>query len=246
MCFFQRRGFQFAAVLLSTTALASPAFAQTHGPTTMSATQIVEQMDRHNQSQTEALKHYQAVRYYEAEYHGFATTIEARMEVEVSFDGSSGKSFRILSQSGSKLLCEKVLKRAIESEKEASQDRGATALTPANYRLQLIGSEILNGRPSYILNVEPLKETKFLYRGKIWVDATDFAVAKIEAGPAKSPSFWISRTLIRYTSAKTGDFWLPKLSRSETKVRIGGTALLIIDYGSYQIVAATPNRSAGD
>jgi hypothetical protein len=246
MCFFQRRGFHCAAVLLSTAALASPAFAQAHGPTNVSVAQIVGQMEHHNRSQAEALKHYQAVRSYEAEYHGFATTIEGKMEVEVNFDASAGKSFRIVSQSGSKLLCEKVLKRAIDSEKEASQDRGATALTPANYRFQLIGSDVLNGRPSYILYVEPLKETKFLYRGKIWVDATDFAVAKIEAGPAKSPSFWISRTLIRYTSAKTGDFWLPQLSRSETKVRIGGTALLTIDYGTYQIVAATPNRSAGN
>ena len=63
----------------------------------------------------------------------------------------------------------------------------------------------------------------------------DFAVAKIEAEPAKNPSFWISRTLIRYTSAKTGNFWLPQRSRSETRVRIGGTAVLTIDYGAYQI-----------
>jgi len=51
----------------------------------------------------------------------------------------------------------------------------------------------------------------------------------------------VSRTLIRYTSAKTGDFWLPQLSRSETKVRIGGTAVLLIDYGTYQVISATPN-----
>jgi hypothetical protein len=83
-------------------------------------------------------------------------------------------------------------------------------LTPANYRFQLAGSENLNDRPAYILNVEPLKESKFLYRGKIWVDATDFAVSKIEVSPAKNPSFWISKTLIHFSSAKTGDFWLPQ------------------------------------
>ena len=139
------------------------------------------------------------------------------MEVEIDFDATSGKSFRIVSQSGSKILGEKVLKRAMDSEKEASEDRGVTALTPANYRFQLQGSESLDGRPAYILSVEPLKESKFLYRGKIWVDATDFAVAKVEAAPAKNPSFWISRTVIRYTNAKTGNFWLPQRSRSETR-----------------------------
>jgi len=168
------------------------------------------------------------------------------MEVQVDFDAASGKSFRILSQSGSKILGEKVLKRAMDSEKEASDDRGATALTPANYRFQLLGTESLGGRPAYILSVKPLKESKFLYRGKVWVDATDFAVAKIEAAPTKNPSFWISRTLIRYTSAKMGEFWLPQRSVSESKIRIGGTAVLTIDYGAYQINSDMPHAGGAD
>jgi hypothetical protein len=60
-------------------------------------------------------------------------------------------------------------------------------------------------------------------------------VVKFEAEPAKSPSFWIARTLIHQSFAKTGDFWLPRQNRSETKVRIGGTAFLTIEYGTYQI-----------
>jgi hypothetical protein len=196
--------------------------------------QILALMEHHLQIQKEGLKHYKAVRHYSIEYQGLAT-IKASMEVEVDFDATSGKSFRILSQSGSKIFSEKVLKRAMDSEKEASRDGGATAMTQANYRFQLLGTESLDGRPAYILSVEPLKESKFLYRGKIWVDASDFAVAKVDATPAKNPSFLISRTTIRYTCAKTGDFWLPQQSRSETKVRIGGTAVLTIDYGTYQI-----------
>jgi hypothetical protein len=201
-------------------------------------------MERRNRSQTEELKHYEAVRQYQVEYRGFAMTLVAKMEVEVKFDASSGKSFRIVSQSGSKFLCEKVLKRAVESEKEASQDTGATALTPANYRFHLAGSESLGGRPAYILDVDPVTESKFLYRGKIWVDAEDFAVVRIEAEPAKSPSIWISRTLIRYRSAKTGRFWLPEQNRSETHVRVGGTAVLTIDYGTYQIAPDGQHRNA--
>ena len=201
----------------------------------LSSAQIVEQLQSHNQARARALKHYKAVRHYQVEYRGFSKTIVAKMEVEVEYDAATGKSFRIVSQSGSKLLCEKVLKRAVESEKEASQDKGAAALTTANYRFHLAGSESLGGRPAYILDVEPVKESKFLYRGKVWVDAVDFAVAKIEVEPAKNPSFWISRTRIRSTNAKTGDFWLPEKNRSETKVRIGGTAVFTIDYGTYQI-----------
>ncbi|MGA2909307.1 MAG: hypothetical protein ABSE36_16515 [Terracidiphilus sp.] len=239
------RGASGCVMLIIVGAALWPARANTPAPATLPLAQILASMEHHDQIQREGLKHYRAVRQYHVEYRGFAK-LEANMEVEVDFDATSGESFHILSQSGSKILGEKVLKRAMDSEKEASEDRGATALTPANYRFQLQGSESLDGRPAYILSAEPLTESKFLYRGRIWVDATDFAVAKIEAAPAKNPSFWISRTLIRYTSAKTGNFWLPQRSRSESKIRIGGTAVLAIDYGAYQINSDRPHSGGAD
>ena len=87
----------------------------------------------------------------------------------------------------------------------------------------------------------------FLYRGKIWVDAAEVAVVKVKAEPAKNPSFWIMRPQITYTSAKTGGFWLPEFNRSETKVRVGGTAVFTIDYGTLpgrSCPPSTPGESA--
>jgi hypothetical protein len=159
------------------------------------------------------------------------------MDVEVNYDTSSGKSFRIVSESGSHTLCEKVLRRAIDSEREASLNRGATALTRANYTFRLAGIETLNGRPAYILEVEPITPSKFLYRGRIWVDGIDFAVARMEVQPGKNPSFWISKTVIHHMNTEMGGFWLPQQNRSETKVRIGGTAVMTIDYGIYGVVS---------
>ena len=208
--------------------------AQTAAPAPLTAAQIVDQMRRHNQARTEALKELQSIRHYQVEYRGFSKVIDAKMEVEYHYGAASGKSFRIGPQSGSKMLCEKVLKRAVESEKEASQDKAATALTAANYRFHLVGSENVGGRPAYVLEVEPISPSKFLIRGKIWVDAEDFALMKIDAEPAKNPSFWIARTRILQTFAKTGEFWLPERNRSESKVRIGGTAVFTIDYGTYR------------
>jgi hypothetical protein len=215
MSLVQGRSLLCAAVLIFTT---GAGWGQDPNPsvhTNLTADQIVDQIERHNQSQAEALKHYETIRHYQVEYRGFGSTLAARMEVEVRFDAAAGLSYRILSQSGSKILCDKVLRRALDSEKEASRDKAATALTPANYRFRLEKVESLDQRPEYVLDVEPLTGNKFLYRGKIWVDATDFAVKKIEAEPAKNPSFWISRTQIRYTSAKVGGFWLPERNQGE-------------------------------
>jgi hypothetical protein len=237
MFFPQCRGLLLATVFLAITARTWPEDAAAVSAPVLSSAQIVEQMRLHDQARTSELKHYQALRHYQVEYRGFSAIVAASMAVEVSYDAGSGKSFQIVSQSGSKFLLEKVLKRAVDSEKEASHDKASLALTPANYRFQLAGSEILGSRPAYILAVEPLVASKFLYRGKIWVDAEDFAVVKMETQPAKSPSFWISRTQIQSTSSKTDGFWLPQKVRSETDVRIGGAAVLTIDYGNYQIAS---------
>jgi hypothetical protein len=122
------------------------------------ADQIVEQMQRHEAEQAKELKHYDTVRHYRVQYKGLGTSIVATMEVEVNFDYRSGKTFRILSQSGSKLLCDKVLKRAVESEQEASKDKSSTVLNSANYSFQIAGTEVLDGRQAYILQVEPLRQ----------------------------------------------------------------------------------------
>ena len=209
-------------------------------PPLLTSAQIVDEMQRHNQTRKDGLKHLQSIRQYQVEYRGFSAVIAANLEVEYNYDASLGKSFRIVKQSGSKMLCEKVLKRALESEVEASQDKGATALTPANYTFHLAGTENLGGRPAYVMDVQPLVNSKFLYKGKIWVDAVEFALLKIDAEPAKNPSFWIARTRILQTFAKTGDCWLPERNRSETKARIGGTAVFTIDYGKYEIESNAP------
>ncbi len=221
-------------------ALAQPSDA----PRSLTPAQIVDQLQKHNQLRTDGLKQYKTLRRYSVDYHGL-TKLEAQMDVEVTYDAATGKSFRIIAQSGSNLLYEKVLKRAVESEKEAAQDKTSTALTEKNYRFHLAGIEQVANRPAYILSVEPITASKFLVRGKVWVDAADFAVVKMETEPAKSPSFWISRTLISSTCVRAGGFWLPEKLRSETKVRLGGGAVLTIDYGNYEIVPQVGFQNAG-
>lgn len=207
---------------------------------------IVARIQQHHALQSKELESYDATRHYAVQYKGFGADIAAQMAVQVHFDQASGKSFRILSQSGSKLLCDKVLKRAIDSEEEAQNDKNATALSPANYKFALSGTGVLNGRPNYILTVEPLRPGKFLYRGKVWIDAADYQVAKIEVEPAKNPSFWISRSDIQNTYAPTDGIWLPQNNRSQSKIRIGGTAVLTIDYGTYHVVLNSQGSHAAN
>ncbi len=211
----------------------------------LTAAQIVSAMMDRNQARAAALKHFHSVRHYSVEYHGYAAKIGAQMEVEADFDSASGKTFHIVSTSGSKLLIDKVLKKLLESETDAGKQH-STDLTTTNYSFTLAGQESVAGRPAYILEVAPLTDNKYLYRGKIWVDAADFALARIEAEPAKNPSFWISSTAIHHRYEKTGSFWLPAQNESDTDVRVGGKAVLRIDYGKYEVTPSSALVAGGN
>jgi hypothetical protein len=211
---------------------------------TLSADDVVQHLMEKNLERANGLQHYVGTRMYRLEYRGFPASADATMQVEVNFNAPSSKHFTIVSASGSKLIQSKVFHRLLESEEQAgdSENRKHTELGPANYTFSLAGIEGTN----YVLNVEPKVESKFLYRGKIWVDAHDFAVTRIEAQPARNPSFWTTKSLIHHTYQKIDNgFYLPKENKTVTSVRLGGTATLTIEYQSYQVTAAKPIASAG-
>lgn len=212
--------------------------AHAHG---LNVDQIVAQLTQENRKRAGDLKGYTEERHYSVTYHGFPVSLSASMVVEATYDAPGTKHFRIVSQTGSRLLVDRVLKRLLTTEEEAARDPQETALTPANYSFTLIDQEPLDGRLCYVLQVEPKTGSKLLYRGRIWVDASDYAVVKIDAQPAHNPSFWIRSTKIHHVYAKTGDFWLPEHNESDTQVRLGGSAVLTIDYGAYQ---TTPPATA--
>ena len=195
---------------------------------------IVARLVENNLDRASRLPTCRSKRHYHIQFHGFGRTMEADMDVEVLDHGSTSRTFHIMSQSGSHVLLDHVLKQLLENEQEASQHKNVTGLTPQNYKFSLIGNADEDGRHVFILQVDPKINQKLLYRGKIWVDATDYAVVRIEAQPAQNPSFWIRNTEIHHVYSKVGDFWLPQRNVSESKIRFGGTAILTIDYGDYQ------------
>ncbi len=194
---------------------------------------IVSHLLLRNAERAASLASFTSTRTYDVSYNGVVHK-QAAMKVNASYDHGH-KTFIIVSESGSKLLLDHVLHKLLTSEQEADATRSQTALTPDNYDFSLVGSESKDGRNCYVLEVRPKRKNKYLYSGKIWVDAKDFAVTHVEAHPAVNPSFWISGTDIEHRYEKVGDFWLPLSNRSVTKVRIGGQAVLTINYGDYKL-----------
>lgn len=230
------------------------AAAQTAGDTppakpegALTAEDIVERLVHSNLERAQALHRYQGTRVYRLQYRGFGGARDGEMVVDMKYDCLPSKEFTEQSASGSNVLL-KVFRKLLQSEKEAlnAEHQKRSALNQENYRFKLLGREDASAGPAYVLEVEPIKKSKFVYRGRIWVDAADFAVVKIEVEPAKSPSFWTKNTEVTHRYTKIGGFWLPAHNRSVSKIRLGGRAELTIEYKDYQITASAPVTPSGD
>ncbi len=143
---------------------------------------------------------------YRVDYHGFGGARHAEMRVVSSYVSPNKKNFRILSESGSRFLLEHILNELLESEKEYQLEEADSDLSPRNYEFKLLGIERVAGNDSYVIQITPRRKTKYLCYGKIWVNAQDFAIMRLEGAPAKNPSFWISHTRLANTYQKVGNF----------------------------------------
>ena len=176
------------------------------------------------------------------QYSGLPSDREAEMTVHVTYRAPHAKQFKVVSQTGSAFIIDHIFNKLLEGEQEAANDenRRRSALTTENYDFSLAGFENTPSGGRYVLNLFPKTKNKFLYRGKIWVDATDFAVVRIEGEPGKNPSFWIKKTEIIHDYIKVNGFYLPAQNRTESVLRIGGQAILSIHYTDYKITKSTP------
>lgn len=204
--------------------------------------QVVRNLEQKNAERTAALAQFEGTRIYRMEYRGFPGNHDAEMVVKVNYRAPNSKEFSVVSQTGSKFIIDHVFKKLLEGELEAAKgdNQRQTKLSTENYEFQFAGYENTPAGGRYVLNLLPKNRNKFLYRGKIWVDARDFAVVRIEGEPGKNPSFWIKKTVIAHQYVKVNDFWLPVENRTQSVIRLGGTASLSIEYQDYKILEASP------
>lgn len=202
--------------------------------------QVVEKLAQRNADRAQALRQYVSRRRYQLEYSGFPGERRAEMVVEARYDAPATKEFTIVSQTGSAVLINKVFKKPLEGEREAlaPENQERTALNTRNYEFCLLEYQHTSDPGVYVLGLKPKIKNKFLYRGKIWVDGKDFAVMRVEAEPAKNPSFWIRKSEIQHAYTRIGDFWLPSENHTTSSVRLGGRAVLTIQYMEYKVVPA--------
>jgi hypothetical protein len=188
------------------------------------------QLDAQRQSE---LTGYTATRHYVA----VNKKRRADMLVQVSCDSNGAKQFSVVSEEGSGAIRKHLFQKLLSEETEASRrgTRNGTRLTPANYDFQIVGQETLETGLAYVLQVSPKTPSKYLIDGKIWVDANDYSIVRIEGQPARNPSFWVHDVHFVHTYQKVGQFWFASSTDTTSQVRIFGDSELTIENIDYKL-----------
>jgi hypothetical protein len=242
------RSTRSAPVLLALASLLVPwslGFAQTStesATTPMTLQEVVNRMVADNAERAKLLGSYRGTRTYTLVYKGFPSSLYAQMVVDVTYMAPDHKDFAVVSRTGPKWMQDQVMMRLLKSEKDAQQgkNRKNVDLNTDNYTFSNLEYHAAPDHCSYELTVQPKSPSKYLYRGNIWVNDRAFAVCRIQAQPAKNPSFWIKSTNISHSYEQVGQFWLPQKNVSVSAIRIGGRATLTIQYENYKILSAKP------
>lgn len=201
-----------------------------------SADEVVTKMMQLDAQRQSELRGYSAIRRYVA----VNQKRQAEMLVRVSCDSTGTKHFSILSEQGSGSIRKHVFRKLLDEETEASgrDTRTSTRLTPANYDFQIIGKEALETGPAYVLMAVPKTTNRYLIAGKIWVNAADSSIVRIEGQPARNPSFWVRNVHFVHTYKKVGQFWFAASTHTTSEIRIFGDSELTIENSDYKLNVA--------
>lgn len=225
-----RNLFIFGALFLLVNAVAFGAPVEDPLP---SADTVIARMLAHNAQRQTQIAGYRGMREYVLENQRWHK--RAEMLVRVKGDADETKHFDVVSEMGWKAAQKHVLRKVLESEAEASSAaiRNETRLSSENYEFRMMTTTLLSDRMAYVIEVVPKRRNERLFEGKIWIDAQDYALERVEGKPAKNPSFWITSVHFVHTYQKSGSFWFPASTESVTDVRVFGATSLTIRYYNY-------------
>ena len=204
-------------------------------PQGMTGEELFSKLLEHNQLRNLRLDFYSATRTYELK--DSEGKLRAQEIVLMQYRAPNTKEFTTTSEKGSRIIRSMVFKRLMESEAEAAggREHRDSSITPVNYAFRPVGEQDIGPYHCIVVEAIPSRMDKYLFEGKIWIDAQDFAVVRIAGHPARKPSFWINRAEFVRQYQKIGDFWLPCKDQTFVDVKLYGQKVLTIDHQDYRI-----------
>jgi hypothetical protein len=170
---------------------------------------------------------------------GDETHPAAKMTVRTTYRKDTGKSYAILSESGSGLIRSHVLHPLLENEKQINLPgiREHSWFTSANYEMKLMpgGPQRMEGRECYALAISPRRKATNMIEGTLWVDAKDGSIARLEGTATQSVSVFTGPAQVMRQYVNVNGHGMATHARAVSDSFLLGRTIVTIDYSDYQI-----------
>ena len=203
------------------------------------AAAVIHGIDAAVQARFDSIAEFTVTEHY-AVYRGKdAAKPMAEMTVKTLYKRDEGKSYTILSQSGPDIVKKMVFSSLLDNEKHINDPvtREASWFISANYEMKLKpgGTQLLNDRECFVLDITPKHKAPNLIVGTMWVDAKDESLVKIEGIGSKSPSIWAGPTQMLRQYVNINGFAMATHARAVSSSFLFGQTVITIDYSDYHI-----------
>ena len=139
-------------------------------------------------------------------------------------------TYHLLGFSGDNVVKTEVIANYLKAEVEAAKGTSDVSITPQNYKFKYKGTQEWNGRPVYVLRLNPREKKVGLFKGELWLDAETYMPVREQGSFVKSPSFMLKKMqFVRDYELQNG-VSIPQRTESQVETRFFGKVELNINY----------------
>ncbi len=163
----------------------------------------------------------------------------AEMTARDTYKKGAGKTYTILSQSGSGIVQRFGLQPLLEHETSINEPGKVedSWFTSANYEMKLEpgGLRRVDGRDCYALAITPTHKAPNMIDGTLWVDAKDYSIVKVQGIASQKPSIFAGTTHMMRQYVNIDGYPMATHARAESDSFLFGRTVIVIDYTSYHL-----------
>lgn len=135
---------------------------------------------------------------------------------------------------------EKIVRGILEHEAKLAADavregRVRNAVNEQNYKFALVGRQIVDGRPCFVLQITPKHKQEYLVDGRAFVDGERYQIRRIDGDLSKSPSWWLKSVHVTMSFGEVSGLWLQTATRAVADVRFVGEHTLTARALNYEV-----------
>jgi len=200
---------------------------------------IIQHIDANNRARYDNVLGFTVTEHYSVFRGNDQAHPSAEMTVKTTYKKGAGKTYTVLSQSGSELIQRFGLRPLLDNEKSINDPANVEKswFTPENYQIQFKpgATQIIDGRSCIALSIVPKRKASNMIDGTLWIDAEDYANVEVEGVASRSPSVFAGTTRMMRRYTNISGYAMATHARAESNSFLLGRTVVIIDYTGYQI-----------